>query len=98
MLGDVPARRRCANYVVCPCWPRKVGDAEEVDESAVGNLLLHGDARDTSFCRFVRVSDARSVLGLDENWTFRRKTKKLEEAKITHYRATENRERPSSEI
>lgn len=39
-----------------------MGDAEEVDISAVGNLLLHGDARDTSFSRFVGVSNAQCVL------------------------------------
>lgn len=36
-----------------------MGDAEEVDIGAVGNLLLHGDARDTSSSRFVGASDAR---------------------------------------
>jgi len=39
-----------------------MGDAEEVDISAVGNLLLHGDARDTSSSRFVGVSNAQCVL------------------------------------
>jgi len=39
-----------------------MGDAEEVDISAVDNLLLHGDARDTSSSRFVGISNARRVL------------------------------------
>lgn len=47
--------KRRANNVVRPCLPRRVNDAEKVDISAVGNPLLHGDARDNSFSRFVGV-------------------------------------------
>lgn len=59
--GVVCQRRRASNSI-CSCLPRRMGDAEEVDISAVGNLLLHGDARDTASSRYVGVSDARYVL------------------------------------
>lgn len=58
------ARRRSLPEEACQQFSmfvlaKRMGDAEEVDISAVGNLLLHGDARDTSSSRFVGVSDAR---------------------------------------